>query len=93
MEPVKIPQHLDLDDVIAWGMGAIDLLWVVGSLTVSWWLYLALVGDPVVRGFLVAPLALTGLACGVLRLGDVALRGWLAVVLAYLLRPRVLVID
>jgi hypothetical protein len=93
VEPFKVPQHLDLQDVIAWGLGAVDLLCVVGTLTVGWWLYLALPGDPVPRIVVVAPLALAGLACGVVRSGDRALREWLAIGLAFALRSRVLVID
>ncbi len=90
---MKVPQHLELQDVVAWGMGALDLLFVVGALTVSWWLYLALPGDPLLRVLVVAPIALIGLACGIVHLGDLALREWLALALAYLVRPRVLVVD
>jgi len=31
MEPVKVPQHLELDDVIAWGLEAVDLIWVASG--------------------------------------------------------------
>ncbi len=93
MESVKVPQHLDLEDVVAWGLGALDLLWVVGGFTAAWWLYLALPGPLAARVVFAALPALVGLACGVLRVGELALRDWLAIVLVYALRPRVLVTD
>lgn len=93
MEAVRVPQNLELQDVVAWGMGAVDLLCVVAALTAGWWLYLSLPGPPVARAVAVAPIALAGLACGLLRVGDLALRDWLVVALAYALRPRVLVAD
>ncbi len=91
MEAVKVPQHLELDDVIAFGLGATDLLCVVAGGVVAWWLYLALPGAAVLRVALAALPALLGLALGVLRLGELGLRDWLGVALAYALRPRVLV--
>lgn len=90
---MKVPQHLELQDVVAWGLGAVDLLCVIGALTVSWWLYLTLSADPALRLALVLPIAAAGLACGFVRVGDVALREWASLALAYLLRPRVLVAD
>ena len=42
MEPVKVPQHLDLEDVLIWGLGAIDLVILVAGGMGAWWLYLAL---------------------------------------------------
>lgn len=91
MDPVKVPQNLELQDVVAWGMGAVDLLCVVAALTVAWWLYLVLPGPEIARAALVGPVVLVGLACGVAHIGDVPLRDWLVVALAYALRPRVLV--
>ncbi len=91
MEPVRVPQHLDLVDVVAWGLGAVDLLCVVAGVTTAWWLYLELPGDPAIRAAVAAPLALVGLACGVVRVGELPLREWLALAAAYVLRPRLLV--
>lgn len=93
MEPVRVPQHLDLQDVVAWGLGAVDLLCIVVALTAGWWLYLTLPGEPLMRAAAAVPLALVGLACGVVRVGEVALRDWLVVAAAYALRPRVLLVD
>ncbi len=91
MEAVKVPQHLELEDVIAFGLGATDLLFVVAGGVVAWWLYLALPGVPALRIAVAALPALVGLALGVLRVGELGLREWLAIALAYALRPRVLV--
>jgi len=91
MEAVKVPQHLELDDVIAFSLGATDLLCLIVGGVVAWWLYLVLPGAPVFRIGLGAFPALTGLALGVLRIGDLGLRDWLAIGLAYALQPRVLV--
>ena len=92
MEPVKVPQHLELQDVIAWGMSPVDLLCVVGAFVPAWWLYLALPGEAALRISAVSPLVFVGLACGLLRLADVALRDWALIALGYVLRPRVLVV-
>ena len=44
-----MPQHLELDDVIAFGLGATDLLCVLAGCVVAWWLYLAVPGAPARR--------------------------------------------
>ncbi len=86
-----MPQHLELDDVIAWGMGAADLLCVIAGAVVGWWLYLACAGELWLR-LLCGGLALMlGVALGLPRIGDLALREWLLIAASYLLRPRVLV--
>lgn len=90
MDAVKVPQHLELEDVIAWGLGPIDLLCVVAGALVGWWLYLALPGEPALRVIAATPPAFAGLALGVLRLGDLALRDWIGIVAGYALRARVL---
>ena len=86
-----MPQHLELEDVVAWGLSATDLLCVVAGAAAGWWLYLALPGEPALRVVGAAPAAFLGLAVGVLRLGELALRDWLALATAYAMRPRVLV--
>lgn len=91
MEPVRVPQNLELQDVIAWGLGATDLLCVVGAAVVAWWIYLVLPGDEVVRAIAASPIGAIGLACGVLRIAGTPLRAWLLVVAAYAVRPRVFV--
>ena len=90
MGPVKVPQHLELEDVIAWGLGPVDLLCVAAGALFGWWFYLALPADPVLRVIAATPPALMGLALGVLRLGELALRDWLGMLVAYALRARVL---
>ena len=90
MDAVKVPQHLELEDVIAWGLGPVDLLCVTAGALVAWWLYLALPGESVLRAIAAAPPALVGFALGAARIGELALREWIALAIAYALRPRVL---
>lgn len=90
MDAVKVPQHLELDDVVAWGLGPVDLIFVVVGALFAWWLYLALPGEIVPRALAATPPSLAGLALGVIRLGDLALRQWIGMVVAYALRPHVL---
>lgn len=90
MDAVKVPQHLELEDVIAWGMGPVDLLCLVAGALFAWWLYLALPADPGLRAAAATPPALAGLGLGVFRVGELALREWVGMVAAYALRPRVL---
>ena len=91
MEAAKVPQHLELDDVLAWGLSAVDLLCVVAGAGIGWWLYLAAPGELALRVLVAAPAVLLGLAVGALRLGELSMRDWLALALRYALRPRVLV--
>ena len=91
MEPVKVPQHLELGDVIAWGLGPTDLLCIVAGALFGWWLYLIVPAAPALRVGVATPPALLGLALGVLRSGDLSVREWLAIAVAYALRPRLLV--
>ena len=90
MQPAKVPQHLELGDVVAWGLGAVDLLFVVGGALCGWWLHLA-VPNELAGVALAAPLALAGLALGVVRIADCGLRTWLWLAMAFALRPRLLV--
>ena len=91
MEPAKVPQHLELGDVIAWGLGPIDLLCIVAGALFGWWLYLTVPAAPALRIGLATPPILFGLALGVLRSGDLSAREWLGIAVAYVLRPRQLV--
>jgi hypothetical protein len=90
MDAVRVPQHLELEDVIAWGLGPVDLLCVVSGALVGWWLYLALPGESGVRVIAAMPPAFAGLVLGVLRFGDLALREWVGIAVAYALRARVI---
>ena len=83
-----MPQYLELDDVIAWGLGAADLMFVAGGAAAGWWLYEFFPGDLYVRIGAAVPPAVIGLGLGVIRLGDFALRDWIALALRYAMRPR-----
>ena len=93
VEPVKVPQNLELDDVIAWGLGAADLMFVAGGAAAGWWLYELLPGDLVVRIGAAVPPAVVGLGLGVVRFGDFALRAWVALAVQYAMRPRRLLLG
>lgn len=93
MEPVKVPQHLELDDVIAWGLEAVDLIWVAGGATAAWWLYAYLPLDFDVRILAATPFAIVGLALGVMRFGGLALRDWIALAGDFAMRPHVLLLG
>ena len=88
MEPVKVPQNLELKDVLVWGLGAMDLVCLAVGGVSGWWLYLAVPAPFAVRLSLAAPMLAIGLLLGLGRLGDRTLREWLAVVIAYVQRPR-----
>ena len=86
-----MPQHLELEDVIAWGLGAADLMCVAAGAVSAWWLYLNLPLGFDLRVAAAAPLVLAGLAFGTLRLGELALRDWVRIALRSASRPRTLV--
>ncbi len=86
-----MPQHLELDDLLAWGLSAVDLLCVIGGAGVGWWLYLLVPGELALRVLVAAPAVLLGLAVGVVRLGELSLRAWVGLALGFALRTRVLV--
>ena len=86
-----MPQHLELEDVVSWGLSAADLLCVVAGAVVGWWLYLALPDPLALRVALSVPIVLLGAALGIVRIGQLPLRVWVAVAIAYALRPRMLI--
>ena len=86
-----MPQHLELEDVIAWGLGATDLLCVAAGAVSAWWLFLNLPLGFELRVAAAAPLLLAGLALGTLRLGELSLRDWVRIALRYRSRPRTLI--
>ncbi len=91
LEPAKVPQHLELDDVVAWGCSAADLLCLVAGALVAWWLYLAVPGGLEMRVAVAAPSVAIGLAVGLLRVDGRSLRDWLFLAFAFALRARILV--
>jgi hypothetical protein len=93
VEPVKVPQHLELEDVIAWGLEAVDLMWVAAGAAAGWWLYAYVAADLDVRIAAATPVVIAGLALGTLRIGDLALREWIALAAHFALRPRRLLVG
>ncbi len=79
-----MPQNLELEDVIAWGLGAVDLMCVAAGAAAGWWLF---------RVGAAIPLAVVGLGLGVMRFGDLALRDWVTLAVQYALRPRRLLVG
>ena len=90
---MKVPQHLELEDVIAWGLGAVDLMCVAVGGAAGWWLYAFIPADLDVRIAAATPFAIAGLALGVVRFGDLALRDWIALAMQYAMRPRRLLVG
>jgi hypothetical protein len=93
VEPVKVPQHLELEDVIAWGLETVDLMWVAAGAAAAWWVYAYLPADLGIRIACATPFAIAGLALGTVRLGDLALREWIALAAQFALRPRRLLVG
>jgi hypothetical protein len=88
VEPVKVPQHLDLDDVLVFGLSAIDLLCLAAGGFVAWWLYLTAPGALQLKVAVSAPFAGLGALFGLGRVGDIRARDSALAVAAYLKRPR-----
>jgi hypothetical protein len=93
VEPVKVPQHLELEDVIAWGLEAVDLMWVAAGAAAGWWLCAYVPADLDVRIAAATPIVIAGLALGIVRIGDLALREWIALAAHFALRPRRLLVG
>ena len=83
-----MPQHLELEDVIAWGLEAVDLMWVAAGAAAGWWLYAYLPAELEVRLAAATPIVVVALALGVVRIGDLALRDWVVLAAHFALRPR-----
>jgi len=91
--PVQVQQNLEIEDVIAWGLGAVDLMCVAAGAGAGWWLFEFLPGDLDIRIGAAIPLAVVGLGLGVMRFGDLALRDWVTLAVQYALRPRRLLVG
>lgn len=89
----KVPQHLEIEDVVAWDLSAVDLVCVVAGAALAWWLYAFIPLDLDIRIAAPAPPALAGLALGVVRIGDLPLRHRIVTALRYPMRPRRLLVG
>ena len=83
-----MPQNLHLDDVLFFGLGAVDLLYLAVGAFIAWWLYLYLPVAPPARLALACPALAVAFLLGAGRLGDVTARGFLTDIALYLRRPR-----
>ena len=88
MEPVKVPQHLEIEDVLVWGLSATDLLWLAAGLIVGWWLVLNLPAPLPLQVAAAAPVALAGTVLGPGRLAGRPLRAWITELISFAMRPR-----
>jgi len=88
MEPVKVPQHLEIEDVLVWGLNATDLLWLAAGLLVGWWLVLNLPAPLPLQMAAAAPVALAGAVLGPGRLSGRPLRAWITELISFAVRPR-----
>ena len=83
-----MPQHLEIRDLIAWGMTAADLVSVALGGLAAWSVYLRLPGPALVRVLVAVPALLIGLALGPAGYAERSLREWLLGAVAYRRRPR-----
>ena len=85
---MKVPQHLEIRDLIAWGMTATDLVSIALSALVAWSIYLRLPGPAPLRVVVAAPAVLIGVVLGPAGYAERSIREWLLASLGYLRRPR-----
>ena len=90
-ESVKVPQHLELTDVVAWGLGTADLACILLGGASAWCLYSALPGELVIRVACSALPAGVGLALAVVRTPAGPLRDWAVIFVRYVARRGALV--
>jgi hypothetical protein len=88
VEPVRVHQHLELDDVLAFGMGAVDLVLLGAGVLIAAWLYVRLGGPVVVRLTICLPAVGGGVLMGPARIGATSVREHALSAVAYLGRPR-----
>ena len=90
-EAVKVPQHLELTDVVAWGLGTADLACVLLGGASAWWLYLVVPGELVIRVACATLPAGVGLALAVVRTPGGPLRDRAVIFVRYVGRRGALV--
>jgi len=88
MEPVRVHQHLELDDVLAFGMGAVDLMLLGAGVLCAAWLYMRLGAPLMVRLTVCLPALGGGVLLGPARIGAQSVREHLLGAASYLGRPR-----
>ena len=88
MEPVKVPQHLEIEDTLVWGLTAVDLVWLGAGLLVGWWLVLNVPAPFSLQVVAASPAAIAGLALGPCRFAGRPLRTLIVELAAFSLRPR-----
>src|SRR3989442_7520054 len=83
VDSLRVPQHLELEDVVAWGLGATDLVCVLIGALGAWSLYLVVAGDAGLRALVATPVLLLGLSFGISRAGDLAVPDCVAIATLY----------
>ncbi len=91
IESVKVPQNLELTDVVAWGLGTADLACVLIGGASAWWLYLAIPGELLIRVVSATLPATVGLALAVVRTPSGPLRDLVLIFARYVGRRGALV--
>jgi hypothetical protein len=89
VEPVRVHQHLELDDVLAFGMSAIDLVLLGAGVLLAAWLYVRLGASPTIRLTVCLPAIGVGALLGPARIGAQSVREHLIGAAAYFGRPRI----
>src|SRR3989442_5654377 len=87
VDSLKVPQHLELEDVVAWGLGATDLVCVLIGGVGGWWVYLVVARDVGLRALFAAPGRLLCLSFVVSPAGDLALPDWVSIATPFSPRP------
>src|SRR5436309_967971 len=93
LDAARVPLFLELEDVVAWGCSATDLLCIFAGAVLSWWLYLTPAFPAGVRVALCALTLSVAFAFGLVRWEGIALREWAAIAGRFAVRPRELVIE
>ena len=93
MTSAKVPQHLELGDVVAFGLGAADLVCIACGAVAAWWLATSFDAPTVVRAALAAPALVIGLTLGLVRIGGQDLRVWVLRLVRFGIRPRLLLVE
>lgn len=89
----KVPQHLELDDVLAFGLGPSDLLCVASGIAGGWLVASGFDGLPALRLSLAAIPVIAGGLFGIVRVDGRDLRAWVVIAARFALRRRSLVTE